>query len=69
MDKDCYWTWETRNDKNLAEAIERRVKFMENKEFIGKLNSLKGEVMSFDENIKELTMRRIESLINDLQQR
>ena len=44
--KDCYWAWETKNDKDFAERLEGRVKFMKNKEFIELLNQFKGEVLS-----------------------
>ena len=66
---DCYWVWETKNDKNLAERLEERVKFKMKQEFVWKLNSLKGEIMALQqhhEEPKRVVIERVESLINDV---
>ncbi len=65
-DIDCYWVWETKNDRNLAERLEERVKFKKDQEFVDDLNSLKGQIMSLKnrKDLKEVIIKRIEGFIN-----
>lgn len=66
---DCYWVWETKNDKDLAKKLEQRVKFRIRSEIIRKLNTLKGEIMSIQvdhKNPNPIVLDRIQVLINKI---